>query len=337
MLRVAVIAALLALGPGAAAWATDPGAPPLPTLKRAAVVSADIVRIGDLIDGAGPAAGIAIFRAPDIGETGSVPAYQVLAAARAYGIERVDTQGTNEVAVTRAGRVLVAKDIEAAITRTLVARGGVADAHDLAVTLDREPQPLRLQSATDLRALYTYYNARSGRFDITFEFADEAVHRSTERYSGYAVETLPVAVTQRPLARGEIVKAADVAIEHRPKADFRDGAPAATDPAGLAVRNPVRAGQPLRTSDLMRPEIVQRNETVTLVYEAPGLVLTVRGKAIDPGAEGDVISVLNNQSNRTVQGTVAGPARVVVRSGAPRLVTSEAGLSPATAPQGASE
>jgi flagellar basal body P-ring formation protein FlgA len=332
MLRVAVIAALIVLGPGAAVWAADPTAQPLPTLKRAAIVAADIVRIGDLIDGAGPAAGIAIFRAPDIGETGSVPAYQVLAAARAYGIERVDTQGASEVAVTRAGRVLAAKDIEAAIVRTLVARGGVADAHDLAVTLDRDPSPLRLESAGDLRALYTYYNARSGRFDITFEVADEAAHRSTQRYSGYAVETSPVAVALRPLARGEIVRAADVTIEQRPKADFREGARASTEPAGLAVRHAVRAGQPLRTSDLMRPEIVQRNETVTLVYEAPGLVLTVRGKAIDPGAEGDVISVLNSQSNRTVQGTVAGPARVVVRSAAPRIVTSEAGLPPATAP-----
>jgi len=123
-----------------------------------------------------------------------------------------------------------------------------------------------------------------------------------------------------------------VTIEHRPKADFREGAPAATEPAGLALRHQVRAGQPLRAADLMRPEIVQRNETVTLIYEAPGLTLTMPGKALDPGAQGDVVSVLNSQSRRTVQGTVAGPARVVVRSGAPRLVSSEAGLAPTTEP-----
>ena len=40
----------------------------------------------------------------------------------------------------------------------------------------------------------------------------------------------------------------------------------------------------------MKPEIVQRNETVTLVYEVPGITLTMRGKAIEGGAEGDVIS-----------------------------------------------
>jgi flagella basal body P-ring formation protein FlgA len=329
MLRVAVIAAFLALGPGAAtAQAADAVASPVPKLKREAVVSGDVVRIGDLIDGAGAAAGIAIFRAPDIGETGNVPAYQVLDAARAHGVERVDTQGNAQVAVTRTGRVLGAKNIEAAIARVLAARGGIADAGNLAVTLDREPQPLHLEAGADLRAGSIYYSARSGRFDVTFELADEMAQRPAQRYSGYAIETLPVAVTVRPLARGEVVKAADVTIERRPKADFRDGAAAASDPAGLAARQPLRAGQPLRASDLMRPEIVQRNEAVTLIYEAPGLVLTVRGKAVESGAQGDVVSVLNIQSKRTVQGTVAGPARVIVRTGAPRLVASEPDLTP---------
>ena len=54
----------------------------------------------------------------------------------------------------------------------------------------------------------------------------------------------------------------------------------------------------------MKPELVQRNETVTIIYEVPGIVLTMRGKAQEAGAEGDVISVLNVQSKRTVQGTV---------------------------------
>ena len=46
---------------------------------------------------------------------------------------------------------------------------------------------------------------------------------------------------------------------------------------------------------------MQRNETVTINYEVPGIMLTVRGKALEAGADGDVISVLNIQSNRTVQ------------------------------------
>ena len=72
----------------------------------------------------------------------------------------------------------------------------------------------------------------------------------------------------------------------------------------------------------MKPELVQRNETVTLVYEVPGIVLTVRGKAVDGGAEGDVINVLNEQTKRTVQGVVVGPGRVIISTGSPRLAAN---------------
>ena len=39
-------------------------------------------------------------------------------------------------------------------------------------------------------------------------------------------------------------------------------------------------------------------------------MLTARGKAVEAGAMGDVVGVLNIQSNRTVQATVIGPGRV---------------------------
>ena len=72
----------------------------------------------------------------------------------------------------------------------------------------------------------------------------------------------------------------------------------------------------------MKPELVQRNETVTLVYQVPGIMLTVRGKATEGGAEGDVISVLNEQSKRTVQGVIVGPGRVVISTVARRLAAN---------------
>jgi flagella basal body P-ring formation protein FlgA len=72
----------------------------------------------------------------------------------------------------------------------------------------------------------------------------------------------------------------------------------------------VRPGQPLRRTDLMKPQVVHRDDNITLVYEVPGIMLTTRGKALEGGAEGDVINVLNVQSKRTIQGTVIGPNRV---------------------------
>jgi hypothetical protein len=64
----------------------------------------------------------------------------------------------------------------------------------------------------------------------------------------------------------------------------------------------------------MKPSIVQRNDAVTIVYEAPGFTLTLRGQAQDIGALGDTINVLNLQSKRVVQGVVSGAGRVTVAS-----------------------
>jgi flagella basal body P-ring formation protein FlgA len=125
------------------------------------------------------------------------------------------------------------------------------------------------------------------------------------------------------IERGAVLKDTDVLLQRRPRAEI--GRDAITDRAqavGFAARTALRPGKPLRSADLTKPDLVQRNETVTLVYQVPGITLTVRGKAAEGGTEGDVISVLNTQSKRTVQGVIVGPGRVVISTGSPRLAAN---------------
>ena len=51
-------------------------------------------------------------------------------------------------------------------------------------------------------------------------------------------------------------------------------------------------------------------------------MLTVRGKALEAGAVGDVVGVLNIQSNRPIQATVIGPGRVSIAAPGPLVVSS---------------
>jgi flagella basal body P-ring formation protein FlgA len=141
------------------------------------------------------------------------------------------------------------------------------------------------------------------------------------RYGGSLLETFEGLVPVRPLAQGEILRPSDLAVQRLPRSALAPGMVAKPAQAvGLAAKRALRAGQPIRLIDLTKPELVARNETVTIVYEVPGIVLTVRGKALDAGAEGDTISVLNVQSKRTVQATVAAPGRVVAAAMSPRIV-----------------
>ena len=72
-------------------------------------------------------------------------------------------------------------------------------------------------------------------------------------------------------------------------------------------------------ADLGKPDLVQRDDNVTLIYESAGIYLTVRGKAVDSGTEGDTVTVLNLQSKRTVTGTVIGRDQVAIAIAGPRL------------------
>src|SRR5262249_49260790 len=150
-----------------------------PTLKAEAIVNGDVVRIGDLIENAGDAAEVGIFRAPDIGQTGSVPASRVLEAVLPHRVLALDTRGIAEVVVTRASRQITGKEIEARIVRALAGQAGMPDAANLTVTFDNEIKPLQVEAAVtaELRIVRLGYDPRSGRFDAAFELPGSAVAR----------------------------------------------------------------------------------------------------------------------------------------------------------------
>ena len=85
----------------------------------------------------------------------------------------------------------------------------------------------------------------------------------------------------------------------------------------MAIKRSLRVNQPLRAADLAKPDLVTRDQNVTITYEIPGIFLAARGKALESGAEGDLVNVVNPQSKRTIQGVVTGPAQITVNSIAP--------------------
>jgi flagella basal body P-ring formation protein FlgA len=65
--------------------------------------------------------------------------------------------------------------------------------------------------------------------------------------------------------------------------------------------------------------MVKKGEMVTLTLRNSKLALTLQGKALQGGAEGDVVRVLNTASNQVVEGIVTGPQTVSVKAPSNRL------------------
>jgi flagella basal body P-ring formation protein FlgA len=324
MLRtaLAIALALAFASPSLAEVATEA---PHPVLKASAVVTGPLVTVGDLVENAGIIAKVPIFRAPELGTTGSVPAAAVADAVRTHALIGLDTAGLEEVQVTRAARAIPAKEIEAAVAEALADKYQLGPAKDVRVDFDRTLQAIFVEPSAlaEPRVARIAYDPRSGRFDASLDLPTGATSRGTLRLSGRAVATAEVIVTAHAIDRGAVVKDADIVLERRARAEVGREPLANRDLViGMAARASLPEGRILHTPDLMKPELVQRNETVTLTYDMPGIALTVRGKAMEAGAEGDVVAVLNEQSKRTLQGVVIGPGRVAIAAGSPRLAAN---------------
>ena len=304
-----------------------------PALRANVTVSGDVVRIGDVIDNAGNAAQIAIYRAPDLGTTGTLPTAQVLTALRAHQVIGVDTRNLQQITVTRLARTIDAGDIERQVAQALERHNGLGEAANLSLTFDRDVGDMKLDASNTgaMQPTAVRYDSRSGRFDVSFEIANTSVSTPTRlRFTGSVIETVEAAVLARNIDRNELIKSSDVVVERRPKAEVGTDAASRDRAVGMQARRQLRAGQALKVADLAKPDLVQRDQTVVLIYEASGLYLTIRGKALEGGTEGDVVSVLNLQSKRTVTGTVIGRGQVAISIAMPRASqTADAASSPA--------
>lgn len=79
-------------------------------------------------------------------------------------------------------------------------------------------------------------------------------------------------------------------------------------PGGLRATLPAAGG-----SRTIADAVIRRGESVNLVYQAPGMSLNMRARALEDGAIGQSVR-FQNVSNRTIDATVTGPGAARVET-----------------------
>ncbi|MBX9698533.1 MAG: flagellar basal body P-ring formation chaperone FlgA, partial [Acetobacteraceae bacterium] len=162
------------------------------------------------------------------------------------------------------------------------------------------------------------------RFAATLVVAADGMATTRQRVAGRAVATVPAVVAVRRLALGEIIGPDDVRAT-RLRAELARAAMAET-PAqvvGKQLRRPIGADLPIPLADVAAPALVERNASVILLLEVPGLQLTAQGRALEAAPRGGTLRVVNLISGSVVEGVVVGPGRVrVAPGGAPLSVAA---------------
>lgn len=304
--------------------------PARPVLRLDVTVAGEVVRLGDLFENAGRHADVAVFRSPDPGHTGQVPAWRIVEVARRAGLEPDSADRNREVTVTRDARIVPLAEMEEKIAASLAGTLGLSDSSRIQVVFDRGTRPITVERETGggVDILRLEHDPRSGRFDAVLGIRGSGRSERTGgfRVLGTANELVEFAVPARTIGRGEVVRASDLVIDRKPRSAMpmmtADTVVSLAQAVGLAARRPLSPERPFRTIDLMKPELVERNASVLIVVELPGLSLTMRGKALEAGAEGDVIQVENISSRKKLQAVVTGLNRVSLAARPAPLTTA---------------
>ena len=281
------------------------------SLRTATMLHAPVVRLSDLFDDAGANASRVLGTAPGPGGSVVVEAAQLAAIARQFGVDWRPASPADRAVLERAGRLLPRDDVLKAARVALIAAGASPDCE---IELPGFTPPMVPTEATP-QALATEldYEASAGRFSAILSVTGEGMEPINLRIAGQVDDTIELPVAVARLATGTVVRADDVRLARVSVATVHSEVLHATgDVVGLQLRRAVVAGQPFAVADLMRPALVQRGSNVQMQLQAPGLSVLAQGVALESGATGERIRVLNPSSRAVVVAEVIGPGRVRV-------------------------
>lgn len=271
-----------------------------PALRAEIEIAGPIVTVGDMFEDAGALAGDALFRAPAPGTTGTVSLEAVHAAAERAGLGDFDPGGITSVRVTRPGVAIDEPLLRELIAADLAARGILGEAMSVELALAAPLGDLTAEQVAEPARLEALRYQPNGGFTARFVIAG---HDRPLDLSGRLDLMVEAPHLVRALGVGAILGVDDVEMRPIPLA-FADAGGVLTLEAavGQQLRRQSRAGMLVRPADVAAPQLIARNEIVTVLLRTGALTLTVRGQALNNASAGETVAVLNLASNKIIHG-----------------------------------
>ena len=305
----AVVASLTIVGATQAAAAT---------LKPMTTLHTSVVRLSDLFDDAGRNADRVLGPGPAPGARIVVGSRQLAAIARSFGVAWKPDFAAERAVLERPGRPLTRAEAMGALSAALVSAGAPADAEIEIAAFD--PPMVPADGTVTPIVTQLDYDGGSGRFTAQLSLSAGGTDVAALRVAGRAQPMLEVAVAAIRLLPGTILSAADLRLARLPAARVPTGAAhRVEDAVGKQLRIQAAPGTPLPLAELAVPTLVRRDARVLMLADGPGLSLTAEGRALENGADGEHIRVLNPASRAVLDAVVIGEGRVRIDPQAPPL------------------
>ncbi len=306
MTRIVLVLLAFLLGAGTAQAGTA-------SAKPFSFVNGNVIRLGDIFADVGDKASIPVGQAPPLGRSLTLDATALSEIARTHQLDWRPFSRFDKVVLERASHTIESDQILAALRETL-SRAGIGPNHD--IQLDSRNLRLVIAAGTpptvEIRDFR--FDERSERFTALAAVASDG-STAPLSISGQAVRVMDAPVLARRINRGEIIQAQDIKISRLRAANFPpDALTRAEGIVGKAARRGLSPGEALRAADFQAPVVIQKGSLVTMVVQTPYMTLTSQGRALDDGAVGESIRVMNARSKKVVEAQVTKPDTVIIQA-----------------------
>ncbi|MDR2442065.1 MAG: flagellar basal body P-ring formation chaperone FlgA [Deltaproteobacteria bacterium] len=123
---------------------------------------------------------------------------------------------------------------------------------------------------------------------------------------------VPAVVVVRDLSRGHVLTEEDLSESMVAFAQAKGALTVLESAVGQTLKTNLRTGAPVRDRDLIATSMIKRGDIVTIIAQSGGLKISALGQARQDGALGQTITVLNQDSKKTISAKVIGPGLVQV-------------------------
>lgn len=283
-------------------------------LKHNSIIESSVITLGDVFYDLPHSADKVLGPAPRPGSDMTLNARTLLRIAMAMKLDWRPSSGADYITLQRAATLISKDDIRKELSAAIKDSGYTGD-FELDIPAQAAEIILPVDQAATFEMDTVTIDPKTDRFHTTLYAPSKANPLQTMRVAGAIHQVAKVPVLTSTMRNGTIIKASDIEMLTLRSRDLSADMILDADAlVGTTPRRMILNGKPVTDNDIQAPQIVTRGQTVTMIFSNGTLQLTAQGKAMESGAKGDAIRVVNANSSRSVQAIVSGEKEVTIQS-----------------------
>ena len=273
-------------------------------LKEQSVINDDTIKLGDIFYDLPRNKDRVLGHAPQPGEEIVLNARTLFRIAKALDLPWRPNDVMTRVTLRREATVVGYDKIKEAI-HTALYDSHVYGEYEISIPSQYQKIILPADAPASVDITRIDVDAQRRNFDVTLA-APSAIDPIRQiQIKGKIFPVIKVPVLTRNVEYGRMIKASDIDIISIREKDFsKDMVTDAQKLVGMTARRVIVASRPIKNSDLVAPQIIKRGQLLTLSLKKGFMDITTQVKALENGAKGDVIRVVNTSSHRTLQAII---------------------------------